>query len=168
MPEWFPAVKDIFFIAFLMSLMVVGLIVLLIPIMPGLVIIWLATLIYGLVEGFGVLGWIMFALITVLMITGSVIDNVLMGTTAHSGGAPWWAVVIALIAGLAGNALLPIIGALVAALLALFAIEWIRRKEFKKALQAMKDMLVGFGWAIVIRFIMGLFMISFWLIWALV
>ena len=148
--------------------MLIGLLGLVVPIMPGLVIIWVAALGYGLFAGFGTLGWVMFALITVLMIVGSVVDNILMGAKAHESGAPWWVVLVALAAGILGNFALPIIGGLVAALLALFLVEYARRKDAKAALKSMKGMLIGCGWAFVIRFIMGLFMIGFWLIWAFV
>jgi uncharacterized protein YqgC (DUF456 family) len=62
-----------------LTVMVIGLFGLAVPIVPGLVIMWLGALGYGLFAGFGVLGWIMFALITILMIVGSVVDNILMG-----------------------------------------------------------------------------------------
>ena len=77
-----------------LTAMLVGLLV--IPILPGLVIIWVAALGYGLAAGFGVLGWIMFAIITVLMLVGSIVDNVLMGTSAHKEGAPWWVILLAM------------------------------------------------------------------------
>jgi len=145
-------------------MMVVGLLV--IPILPGLVIIWVSALGYGIAAGFGLLGWILFAVITVLMLAGSILDNVLMGTQAHKEGATWWAVLIALVAAIAGNFALPIIGGILAALLALFLTEWIHRKDWRKALTAMKGMLVGCGWAAVFRVIIGLVMIGLWLIWA--
>src|SRR5512136_800137 len=63
-----------------MVMMAVGLLV--IPILPGLMIIWVAALGYGIAAGFGTLGWVMFAFITVLMLAGSILDNVLMGTRA--------------------------------------------------------------------------------------
>jgi uncharacterized protein YqgC (DUF456 family) len=147
-------------------LMLVGLIV--IPILPGLVIIWAAALGYGIAAGFGTLGWIMFAIISVLMVGGSVLDNVLMGAQAHKGGAPWWVVVIALVAAILGNFIIPIpiVGGILAALLVLFLIEWLRLKDARKALTSMRGMLVGCGWAIVFRVIIGLVMIGLWLIWA--
>jgi hypothetical protein len=168
MIEDIPWWTDVLLKAAVLTVMVIGLLGLVVPLIPGLVIIWLAALVYGLVAGFGVLGWFMFALITLLMIVGSVIDNILMGTKAHDTGAPWWVVLVALVAGVAGNFIVPVIGALVAALLALFLVEWARRKDVKNALESMKGMLTGYGWAILIRFIMGLFMIAFWLIWAFV
>jgi uncharacterized protein YqgC (DUF456 family) len=166
--EWFPWLNDVLLKGLTLTVMVIGLLGLVVPIMPGLVIIWVAALGYGLFAGFGTLGWVMFALITVLMIAGSVVDNILMGAKAHESGAPWWVVLVALLAGILGNFALPIIGGLVAALLALFLVEYARRKDAKEALKSMKGMLIGCGWAVVIRFIMGLFMIGFWLIWAFV
>jgi hypothetical protein len=138
------------------------------PILPGLVIIWAAALFYGIFAGFGTLGWIMFAIMTVLMIAGSVIDNILMATQAHKEGAPWWVTLLALVAAIIGSFVIPIpiLGGILAALLTLFVIEWIRRKDWRKALTSLKGMLVGWGWAFVIRFIIGVVMIGLWLIWA--
>jgi uncharacterized protein YqgC (DUF456 family) len=149
-----------------LSAMLVGLLV--IPILPGLVIIWVAGLGYGLAAGFGVLGWVMFALITVLMLAGSILDNILMGTSAHKEGAPWWVILLAMVAAIIGSFVIPIpiIGGILAALFTLFAIEWIRRKDWRKALTSIKGMLIGWGWAFVFRFIIGMIMIGLWLIWA--
>jgi uncharacterized protein len=147
-------------------MMAVGLLV--IPILPGLVIIWAAALGYGIFAGFGVLGWIMFSIITVLMLAGSILDNVLMGTQAHKEGAPWWVVLLSMVSAIIGSFVIPIpvIGGILAALLVLFLVQWLRLKDTKKALASMKGMLTGCGWAVVFRFIIGLVMIGLWLIWA--
>ena len=149
-----------------MLMMAVGL--LMIPILPGLVIIWVSALGYGIAVGFGMLGWVMTALITVLMLAGSILDNVLMGAQAHKEGAPWWVVLIAMAAAIIGSFVIPIpiIGGILAALLVLFLLELMRLKNARKAFASMRGMLVGCGWAFVFRFIMGLIMIGLWLIWA--
>jgi len=154
--------------AITLTAMLVGLLV--IPILPGLVIIWVAALGYGLAAGFGTLGWVIFAILTVLMLAGSVIDNILMGARAHKEGAPWWAILLAMLAAIAGNFVIPvpILGGILAALLTLFVIEWIRRRDWQKALASLKGMLIGWGWAFAIRFIIGMIMIGLWLIWALI
>jgi uncharacterized protein YqgC (DUF456 family) len=159
---------DLIIKAFSLTAMLVGLLIL--PILPGLVIIWLAALGYGLLAGFGTLGWIIFAILTVLMLAGSVVDNILMGASAHKEGAPWWVILLAMLAAIAGSILIPIpiLGGILAALFTLFAIEWLRRKDWRKALLSIKGMMIGWGWAFVIRFIIGLVMIGLWLIWALV
>jgi uncharacterized protein len=151
-----------------LTVMVVGLVVL--PLLPGLVIIWVSALVYGLAAGFGTLGWIIFAVLTALMLAGTVIDNILIGTSTHKEGAPWWVILVALVAAILGSFLIPIpiIGGILAALITLFVIEWLRRKDWRKALTSIKGMLIGWGWAFVIRFIIGIIMIGLWLIWALV
>ena len=149
---------DLILRGLVLTAMVVGMIV--IPILPGLVIIWVAALGYGLIAGFGVLGWIMFAIITLLMLAGSILDNVLMGANAHKEGAPWWVILIAMVAAIGANFLLPIIGGILGGLLALFLIEWLRLKDWRRALASMKGMLIGWGWAFVFRFIIGLIMID--------
>jgi len=149
-----------------LTVMLVGLVVL--PLLPGLVIIWVAALGFGLAVGFNTFGWIIFAILTILMLAGSIVDNILMGTQAHKEGAPWWAILLAMLAAFLGTFLIPIpiIGGILAAVLTLFGIEWYRRKDWKKALLSLKGMLIGWGWAFGIRFIIGLVMIGLWLIWA--
>jgi uncharacterized protein YqgC (DUF456 family) len=149
-----------------MIMMAVGLLV--IPILPGLLIIWISALGYGIAAGFNVLGWVMFSIITALMLAGSILDNVLMGAQAHREGAPWWVVMISLSSAIIGSFVIPIpvIGGILAALIVLFLIQWLRLKETRKALVSMRGMLVGCGWAAVFRVIMGMVMIGLWLIWA--
>jgi hypothetical protein len=144
--------------------MLTGLLV--VPFLPGLVIIWLVSIAYGIAAGFGTLGWVMLALITVLMLVGSILDNVLMGTQAHKEGAPWWVVLVAFVAALPGNALIPIVGWILLAMVVMFLIQWSRMKDARAALNSIKGMLIGYGWAFAFRFIIGMVMIGLWLIWA--
>ena len=54
---------------------------LLFVIIPALWIEWAAVLVYGIIRGFDTPGWVIFGFITVLVILGSVLDNVLMDRT---------------------------------------------------------------------------------------
>jgi len=152
----------------ILGIMTVGLLGLLIPIIPGLVIIWLASLAYGIGVGFQTPGWIFFFIITIIMLVGSVIDNLVMGQQAHKTGASWISVLLAMLFGVIGTFILPIIGGFIGALTALFIAEWFRRKNWREAMTATTGWAVGCGWAIVIRFILGLLMIGIWIIWVLV
>jgi uncharacterized protein YqgC (DUF456 family) len=146
--------------------MLFGLFGLIIPILPGLVIIWVAALGYGIFAGFDTLGWIMFAVITALMIIGELAEHVLMGTQVHKEGAPWWVVLIVLVIAIAGNFVIPIIGGILAGVLALFGIEWLRSKDAKIALASTRGLLVGFALGFAARFAAGLLMISSWCVGA--
>src|SRR5271169_404211 len=90
-----------------LAVMVFGLLSLLTTIIPGLAIIWLAALAYGLLRGFNINGYILFGIITLIFIGGSVADNIFMGSTARQGGASWLSIAVALIGGLAGSLIWP-------------------------------------------------------------
>jgi len=152
--------------AFSLFVMLVGLLGLIVPIFPGLVVIWLGALFYGIAAGFGTLGWIMFALITILMLVGNVIDNVMMGAKAHKSGASWVSVLAGFLAGIAGSIAWPPIGGLITAPLGLFLAEYLRQRDWPEAFKATRGLLLGWGLAFVIRFIIGLVMIGLWMIWA--
>ncbi len=63
--------------------MLVTLCGLIVPVFPGLIVIWLLALLYGIVAGFGALGAVLFVIITVLAVVGEISDNVLMRPFHH-------------------------------------------------------------------------------------
>ncbi|NMC54882.1 MAG: DUF456 domain-containing protein [Chloroflexi bacterium] len=145
-----------------------GLFSLVVVVIPGLTIIWAAALVYGLVTGFTWQSGVLFAFITILMLVGNVIDNILMGAGARSQGASWLGIGVALVAAVAGSLLVPPFGGLVAALLALFVVEVIRVRDWRKALDSTRSMALGCGWSVAARMGIGGMMIGWWLVWALV
>ena len=146
--------------------MLVGLFGLIIPIFPGNVVMWLAALTYGLIFGFGKLGGVMFAIITVLMIAAVLADNVLMGAKAHEKGADWGSIILALIAGVVGTMIFPPIGGLIAAPLVLYLAELQRRRNVEDAKKVVKALLTGWGLAFIVRFGLGVVMFALWGIWS--
>jgi len=148
-------------------IMLVGLFGLIVPIFPGIAIIWLAALGYGVATGFTTLGWVLFAVITILFITGAVIDNVLMSAKAHKEGAAWSSLVLGVVAGIAGTIFFPPFGGLIAAPLTVLLLEYLRQRDFKKALYTLRGMAIGWGAAFVVRFLIGAAMIGIWLVWAI-
>src|SRR5512132_3086170 len=106
-----------------LAVMLFGLLGLIIPVLPGLVIIWVPALVYGLVTGFNWVSAILFGIMTLLMILGNLVDNFIMGARARVQGASWLAIGVALAAGVLGSIIFPPFGGLIAALLGLFAVE---------------------------------------------
>jgi hypothetical protein len=145
--------------------MLFGLFGLIIPIFPGNVVMWLAALVYGLVFGFGRLGGIIFAVITLLMFVAVLADNVLMGAKAREKGAAWGSIILALIAGIIGTIVLPPIGGIIAAPLVLYLMEMQRLDDSEEAKKVVKALLIGWGLAFVVRFGIGILMFALWGIW---
>ena len=153
------------FIPVLIAVMAIGLVGLLFYIIPGLTIIWLAILAYGIVNGFTLASGILFGVITLLMLGGNLVDNLTMGKEARKTGASWLGIVVALVAGIAGTFLLPPFGGLLFAAVGILIVEWIRKKDFKEGLKSTGGILKGCGFAVIVRFFIGLLMIGLWAIW---
>lgn len=164
MPAWLETTIHI--LTFLTMLF--GLFGLIIPIFPGNVIMWIATLVYGLTFGFGRLGGFLFAIITLLMFVAISADNVLMGAKAREKGADWGSILLALIAGVIGTMLFPPIGGLIMAPLVLYLME-LRRLggNADEAKIVVKALLTGWGLAFVVRFGLGLVMFGLWGTWVI-
>ena len=146
--------------------MLVGLFGLLVPIFPGLVVMWLASLGWAVAtRGFSAVGIALFVAITLLMIFGSVIDNLLMGFGARKGGAAWATTLAALVAGVAGTILFPPIGGIIAAPLVIVLLEYVRLRDWKKAWRAFTGLTVGWGLSFAVRFVVGVLMLLLWWLW---
>jgi uncharacterized protein YqgC (DUF456 family) len=163
MPAWLSA--SLFIIA--LVIMAVGLVGLIIPIFPGIIVIWLAILVYGLLTGFNTLGWVLFAVNTVLMIIGVTIDNILMNAKAHKEGAAWSSLALGMVGGILGTILFPPVGGILAAPLVVLLLEYLRQRDINRALLTLRGLLIGWGTSFVVRFFIGLAMIGIWLAWVL-
>ena len=163
MPDWVGT------LAFWLTLvvMMVGLFLSIIPFFPGITVIWLAALIYGIVTGFNTLGIVLFVLITIGMLVGISVDNILMGAGARRGGASWWTLAVGLVAGIVGTVIFPPFGGLIAAPLAIFLLEVLRNREWRSGWRATRGLALGWGLSFLVRFGIGLVMIAIWLGWAI-
>lgn len=150
--------------------LLVGLAGLVIPVFPGLTVMWIATLVYAvsqqIAEAMTILDWILFALITILMIVGNIIDNIIIAGHMRDRKVPWISIAFGFLAGLIASLFFtPIIGIL-AAPAGLFLAEIYRLKDRKVALESTRAWMTGWGWSLAARFVIGVFMVIFWMLWA--
>src|SRR5512132_215951 len=118
--------------------LLIGLVGLVMPVFPGLTVMWLGTLIYALLEASLRLmtgwDWFLFAIITLFMLAGNVVDNIIIARKMRDQYVPWssiiWAFIVSIVASLFFT---PIVG-LVAAPVGLFAAEQIRLRDRAAAL----------------------------------
>jgi len=161
MPPWF----DTALLVLVVAGMMIGLLGLAIPFFPGVIVIWLSILGYALLHGFNVWSGILFGAITLLMIASTVIDNVLMSVNARQSGTSWLALTLGMAALLVGSLLWTPLGGLAVSFAAVFLVELVRLRDWRRALGSVKGMAVGCGWTAVIRFAIALLMIGLWVIW---
>lgn len=148
--------------------LLVGLVGLIMPVFPGLVVMWLGTLVYALFQNAAgkMTGWdwFLFALITVLMIIGNIADNIIIARKMRDKYVPWSSILWAFAAGIVASLFFtPIIG-LVAAPAGLFVAETSRLKDRKSAMESTKAYMIGWGWAFGARFMIGLAMTGLWML----
>ncbi len=143
---------------------------LLIPVFPGLVIMWLATLLYALVQqAAGRMNWVdwtLFAVISLLAVGGGIVDNIIIARKMRGHHIPWISIGLAMGAGLVASVFFtPLIGIL-ASPLTLYAAEARRLHDRKLGLELARLYMVAWGWAFAAVFAIGGLIVLLWLLWA--
>ncbi len=147
-----------------------GLAGLLVPIFPGLTVMWLATLVYALVQAAAdkMTGWdwALFILITILMLVGNVVDNIIITKKMREKYIPWSSILLAFVVGIVFSIFLtPVIG-LIASPVGLFLAEFLRLRDRREAFASTRAWLTGWGWAFAARFSIGMLITALWMVWA--
>lgn len=170
MPDWLTFFLQVALETMTLFALIVGLVGLIVPVFPGLTVMWLATLVYALIQGAAdkMTGWdwFAFAIITLLMIVGNIVDNLIIAAKMRDQFIPWSSILLAFAAGIVVSIFFtPLVG-LVAAPAGLFLAELNRLKNRDEAIKSTKAYMIGWGWAFAARFLIGLTMIGLWMLWA--
>lgn len=153
--------------------MLIGFFGLFLVFFPGLTVIWMSVLLWGIVTRFsyGIGPWTFtltiatFLVITMLMLLGNILDNIFMAGGARSKGASWWAILLSFLAMILTSIFLtPLLG-LGVALLVLFVAELLRIKDYRAAFRSTSSMAFGCGWAVIARLIIAALMIALFIMW---
>jgi uncharacterized protein YqgC (DUF456 family) len=130
--------------------MIVGLLGVILPVVPGVGFIWIIALIYAIAERFATIDPITFTVLTLLGAAGVSADLWMSQVGAKAGGASLASMlagaVLAAIGAIVGLFFLgigAIPGAIIGAILGVFAAEWYRHKDWREAFKASGGWLVG-------------------------
>jgi uncharacterized protein YqgC (DUF456 family) len=140
--------------------MLVGLIGTVLPVIPGTALIFLAALVYALLDGLGSIGWPTLAILGVLTIVATTADIWASSVGAKVGGASGWSVVVGLLSGLVGFALFTLPGAIVGAILGVLVTEIVRLRDWRQALKAGGGWVIGWALSTVVQLGIGLVMVA--------
>lgn len=158
---------DAFGIALLALAMLAGVIGTLLPLLPGLPIVWGAALVYGLAAGFGGVGTVAFGLITVIAALGMVAAFTLPHRRVAAAGVPRSTVIAGLVGGIIGFFVIPVIGLPLGAIAAVMAKETARTSDTAAAWATTKNMIVGFGVGVLVELAAALAVVTIWVAWVL-
>jgi uncharacterized protein YqgC (DUF456 family) len=158
---------DLAVVALIALAMAVGLIGTLLPLLPGLPIIWAAAFVFGLAEGFDRTGAVAFTLITLVGVAGVSAGLILPHRRVAARGAPASTVAAGVVLGIVGFFAIPVVGLVLGAVGGVLLAERARTGDWDVAWTTTKDLLVGFGIGVAVEFAAGLAMILCWVAWVL-
>lgn len=148
--------------------MLLGLVGTIVPVMPGLAVIWVAAVVYGLIAGFGTVGGVAFTAMTALALVGTVAQFALPTRGGAVRGAPTTSLLAGLAGAVTGMVVIPVLGLPIGAVAGVWLAETARLRDARAAWQVTVGVLLGFGLAALVEFSIGTVMIACWVAWVLV
>mgnify|MGYP001827499732 FL=1 len=160
--------SDIIVTAIVAIVMVLGLAGTVLPILPGLWLIWAAAIGYGLVVDFGVVGWVAMALITALAGGATAAGLLLPQRQATDIGLRWWSQAIAAGCAVIGLFAIPIVGAPLGFIVGVVASVVVETRDLRAAVPAAWRIVRSMAIASGIQLAAGTGMIVIWVGWVVV
>lgn len=150
------------------AFMLVGLVGIIVPILPGVVLIWLTVLAYAIVEGFSAIDWLSFATITLIALVTGTADIWMALFGAKSGGASLVSMVYGVVGSIIGffvlGSVLPLVGSLFGGIIGYSAGvllgQYQKQRDWRLAFKASLGGLAGWGVATFIQLGGGLMILA--------
>jgi uncharacterized protein YqgC (DUF456 family) len=152
-------------IAIVALVMGIGLLGTLLPVLPGVPLIWAAALGFGIAEGFGTLGIAAMVAISVVGVFGIAASVMLPARRAATAGAPRSTLAAGATGGLVGFFVIPVIGLVLGAVAGVLVAEYNRTHRWDVAWTSTKGVVIGFGIGVLAELAAGLVMIVAWVAW---
>ena len=153
MAQLFEAVS-VGFVIFLLLLSLIGTII---PIIPGVLLMWVIVFIYAWVDGFTAVSTASFIIISLIALITDTSDICLTLFGAKKGGASVKSMLIGTVGAVVGSFIFPIIGTIAGYIAGLLLGEYWQHGDWEIAKKAGIGGLTGWGVATIIQFIGGLF-----------
>lgn len=147
--------------------MAVGLTGTVLPVIPGLGLIWLAGVGYGLVTGLGRQGVVAIGLMTVLAVLGGLAGVMVPARRGRAQGLSARGMAAALALGTVGFFAIPVVGGPLGALAGVLIVKYQETGDWISARRATWSVLLGFGIGAGLQLAAGLAMVLVWAVWAL-
>jgi uncharacterized protein YqgC (DUF456 family) len=141
-------------------IMLIGLAGIVLPVLPGTVLIFVGALIYAIVEGFASVGWPTLLVLGLLALVATGAELWTSSLGAKAGGASGWSLLAGLAGGLIGMIFFSLPGALVGAVVGVLLVELVRVRDWRRALKAGGGWAVGWLLSVVVQLVIGLAMVA--------
>jgi len=136
-------------------LVVVGLVGIVVPVLPGLLLVLAGVLLWALVEG-GTTAWVVFGLSVLVAAAGYVLQYTLPGRRMRERGVSGSTMALAVVFGIVGFFVIPVVGAVLGFVLGIFVVETTRTRDRREAWTRTRHALVAVLHSIGIELVAGL------------
>ena len=144
----------------------VGLVGIVLPILPGSILILGAVLVWAITEGTGT-AWLVFALVTTLLVVGGVVKYVVPGRGLRSSGVPGRSIMLGAFLGIVGFFVVPVIGLVLGFVMGVYLAE-VQRIGRESAWPSTVAAVKAVGLSILVELGTALLASGVWLVGALV
>ena len=141
---------------------VVGVAGVVVPVLPGLLLVWAAVVVWGVVEG-GTVGWSVVVVATVVALVSQVVKYVLPGRRLRRAGVPDRALLVGGVVGVVGFFVVPVVGLFLGFALGVYAAERLRLRDSRAARTATGAALRAAGLSILLELAATLLLAGGWL-----
>jgi uncharacterized protein len=143
--------------------MLVGLIGIVVPILPGLLLVWAAVLVWASAAQTPA-GWVVLGVATALALSGFVLQYLLPGRHMAAAGVTRSSIVAGVALGVAGFFLIPVVGAFLGFPLGIYLAERVKRRTHASAWPSTKHALKAIALSMGIELLTGFAIAATWLI----
>ena len=143
---------------------VIGLAGVVVPALPGLLLVWGAIAGWALLDGGGAIRWATVVVAGLLGAAGYVLATVVPGRRASDAGAPGWVLFAGAVGMVVGFFVIPVVGAIIGGVLGVLVAELVRTRDLPAAWRVTLETLKGFGLGVAIQLVAGLLMTGVWLL----
>jgi hypothetical protein len=144
-------------------IMLVGLVGIVVPLLPGLLLVWAAVLVWA-VEAQNPTGWVVLGIATTLALLGTLLQYLLPGRRMARAGVTTSSTVAGVALGVVGFFVIPVVGAFLGFALGIYLAERIKLGTHAAAWPSTKHALKAIALSMGIELLTGLAIITAWLI----
>lgn len=144
-------------------LLLVGLVGIVVPVLPGLLVMWAAVALWAFDTSTST-GWWVFGAITVIWLAGTVLQYAVPGRRMRAAGVATSTLIIGVAVGIVCAVLLPVVGFLVGFPLGIYLVERRRRGTHPAAWSSTKHALRAVVTTIGIELLTGILILAVWIV----
>lgn len=145
------------------GLVVVGLVGILLPVLPGPVLIVGGIAVWAVPRG-DTVGWVVLGTALGVTALGAVAKYLVPGRRLRAAGVPWWSLAAGAVLGVIGFFVVPVIGLVLGFVAGVFLAERVRLGRTDAAWPSTRQALAAVGWSIMIELGAGLLATAAWIV----